>query len=150
MSLNISEIIAHILKEFEGVAAVETWGETSFFYNPSKLLPRGTYFCTLKQKDGENDKGSNLNRQKVYRFNFGLPTKSFVKTFGEKPKRPAKGQIIEGPWDFTALNTLMPHPIYGWMGWVAILNPSEQLFSEIQPLLRLAYEKAKNGFEKRI
>ena len=139
----------YILEEFEGVNCVNSWGESSFFYNLNDRLPRGTYFCTLKEKDGDNDKGSDINRVDVYRFNFGLPEKQFVELFGEKPKRPEKGQTIEGPWDFTALNILMPHPIYGWMGWVAILNPTHESFSRIKPLLSLAYLKAVKGFEKR-
>ena len=149
MILTPKALSGYILKEFDGVNRLNSWGETSFFYNPHDRLPRGTYFCTLKEKDGDNDKGSNIDREGIYRFNFGLPEKQFTELFGEKPNRPAKGGIIKGPWKFTALNILMPHPIYGWMGWVAILNPTDESFSEIKPLLTLAYLKAVKGFERR-
>ncbi|MEP3888816.1 MAG: DUF6194 family protein [Hellea sp.] len=149
MSLTAKSLSDYILKEFEGMNCINTWGETSFFYNSNNKLPRGVYFCTLKEKDGDNDKDSKIDRAGVYRFNFGLPEKQFVGEFGEKPKRPAKGAVIEGAWDFTILDRLMPHPIYGWMGWVAILNPTHESFSEIKPLLKLAYLEAIKGFEKR-
>ena len=39
-------------------------------------------------------------------------------------------------YDFTSSNQLMPHPIYAWMGWVCILNPTEQKFEELKPLIQ--------------
>ncbi len=120
-----------------------------FFITQTRAYP-GAYFCTLKEKDGDNDKASQIDRDGVFRFNFGLPPSAFIEIFGVKPKRPAKGEIIEGRWDFTELNKLMPHPVYGWMGWVAVLNPSQEVITELKPLIRLAYEKAQQSFKKRL
>ena len=36
------------------------------------ILKRGIYFCTIKEKDGDNDKASNLHRYAVFRVNFGI------------------------------------------------------------------------------
>jgi hypothetical protein len=44
----------------------------------------------------------------------------------------------------------MPHPIYGWMSWVQILNPSEATFSEIIPLVEEAHASAVVKFNKKI
>ncbi len=30
------------------------------------------------------------------------------------------------PYDFSAKDIIMPHPVYAWMGWICMLNPSEQ------------------------
>jgi hypothetical protein len=30
-----------------GVIALKTWGELSYFYNPGRSLPRGTYFACV-------------------------------------------------------------------------------------------------------
>jgi len=141
-------VIKTISERYESLMPQETWGELSFFYNPDEALPRGTYFCTIKDKNGDNDKASGLDRENTYRLNFGLPSKKYIQLFGEKPKRPAKGCIIEGSWNFQKRNLLMPHPVYGWMGWVAILNPDEGVFDEILPMMDLAYEKAKASFNK--
>jgi len=33
----------------------------------------------------------------------------------------------------TALDQLMPHPVYGRMFWVCVLNPSDVTFQKVQP-----------------
>jgi len=148
--LSIETIVNIIKSEFDDIEAHDTWGELSFFYNPNQLRKRGAYFATLKQKDGENDKASNLNRPGTFRLNFGLPTPLFIDMFGPKPKRPAKGESIEGAWDFTTFDTIMPHPVYGWMGWVCVLNPTEHIFKTCLPLMRVAYSKAQKTFNDRL
>lgn len=50
----------HLLRYFADVHPVQTWGETAFFYNPRRQLPRGVYFATIKSQDGDNDRGSSL------------------------------------------------------------------------------------------
>ena len=71
------EILDYCLKNLEGTVLVESWGEKGVFYNPNHILKRGVYVLTIKEKDGENDKSSNLNRQGVYRVNLGLKRPTF-------------------------------------------------------------------------
>jgi len=149
-AISLDEISAYLIEEFDDLVAINAWGERSFFYNPNSLLPRGVYFCTLKEKDGDNDKASNLDREGIYRFNFGLPSNTFIEIYGGKPKRPEKGKTIAGNWNFTETNKLVPHPVYGWMGWVAILNPTHKVFAELKPHIPLSYEKAQQAFKKRL
>lgn len=144
------EMLVQTLPErFPGTVAVNAWGETSLFYNPGGLLPRGVYFATVKQKDGENDRASDLNREGVFRFNVGTTKPLFVERFGPPPARPTKGKAIVGPWDFTELNVITPHPVYGWMSWVSVLNPSPETLLELEPMVTAAFEKAKSAFEKK-
>ncbi len=145
----MDDVAARIAANFPEVEPTQSWGETSFFYNPGGALPRGVYFCTLKDHDGENDRASGLDRSGVYRLNFGPPVSAFEKLFGPRPARPKKGGVVNGPWDFTALDVLTPHPVYGWMGWIAVLNPTEATLAETLPLLSQAYEKAQKTFAKR-
>lgn len=35
-------------------------------------------------------------------------------------------------YDFTALDTLMPHPVYGSLWWVCVLNPGPKSFETVQ------------------
>ena len=142
MVLSTQEIEAYILDAFEHVVPIESWGERSFFVNPQNKLKRGTYFATLKSKDGENDRASHLDRENVFRCNMGLPQPIYETHFGARPKRPSKGGIIEGSWDFEALDVFTPHPIYGWMGWVAILNPGQESAGKVTEYLHEAYGKA--------
>lgn len=135
-------IMQYILDEFDYINPLETWGELSFFVNPGIKLKRGKYFATLKSKNGKNDKASSLDREGVFRLNIGLPSKDYETIFGLRPPKPIKGNIIQGDYDFTSLNTLTPHPIYGWMGWIAILNPSKTTFESCKYYLNVAYSKA--------
>ena len=143
------EIVEKITNELSGVIPKSSWGETSLFYNPGKALPNGVYFCTIKEKNGDNDKSSELDRDGVFRLSIGLTKEAYQKQFGQKPKRPAKGCIIDTGHDFTSLNTLMPHPIYGWMSWAQILSPEESTFSEIYPLIKEAHANAVIKFNKK-
>ena len=132
------------------VRPISAWGEVSFFVNPDGRLKRGAYFATIKQKDGEHDRASQLDRGGLWRLNFGLPKADFAALFGEAPSRPAKGGVVAGSWDFTALDVLTPHPVYGWMGWVAILNPSSGSMGALRPLIAKAHGKALQAGQKRM
>ncbi len=144
------EIISRITSEMTGVVPKSSWGETSLFYNPGNMLPNGVYFCTIKEKDGANDKSSNLARDGVFRLSIGVSKATYEKLFGERPKRPAKGDIVNTGHDFTQTNVLMPHPIYAWMSWVCVLSPSTEKFEEIYPLLEEAYGNAVTKFNRKI
>lgn len=143
-------IIEHLLDRFEGTRVVEAWGERSIFYNPGLILPRGVYFATVKEKNGENDKASHLDRPGVFRLNVGTTKPLFLEKFGPPPSRAGKGGMVDGPWDFTATDTLTPHPVYGWMSWVAVLNPSNETLTDMSEIVEAAFGKAKASFEKKV
>lgn len=132
------------------VRPISAWGEVSFFVNPGGLLKRGAYFSTIKQKDGAHDRASALDRGGLWRVNFGLPKGDFAALFCAPPARPVAGGVVAGPWDFTALDVLTPHPVYGWMGWVAILNPSVDSMARLRQLIVLAHGKALQAAQKRL
>ena len=102
-------ILAYCMEHLEGVVLRESWGERGIYYNPGETLPRGVYILTIKEKDGENDRASQLDREGVYRVNLGLRKPSFRALFGELPKRPPAGGVVEMPYDFAALDRLIPH-----------------------------------------
>jgi hypothetical protein len=145
--MNPHEIIHYITSNLEGVVVKASWGETSLFYNPDNLLPNGVYFCTIKEKDGDNDKSSNLSRSGIYRLSIGLPQEKYVALFGNVPNRPIKGGFVNTGHDFTQVNTLMPHPIYAWMSWVCVLSPTHEHFHEMFSLITLAYHKAVQRYQ---
>ena len=143
------EILQYCLDTLEGTVLVNSWGERGIFYNPENKLKRGIYVLTIKEKDGDNDKGSNLDRDGVYRVNIGLRKTTFQKMYGYIPARPAAGEIVDMDCDFTVTDTILPHPVYAWMSWISILNPSIDTFQRLQPLIRESYEYAKEKFKKR-
>ena len=83
MNMSPDALIGRICTDFSGVIPKSSWGETSLFYNPGNTLPNGIYFCTIKEKDGEHDQASNLNREGVFRLAIGLPSKTYIRLFGE-------------------------------------------------------------------
>ena len=147
--VQIEEIVDDLLNRFNHLSVKRTWGETSLFFNPKGASAHGSYFVTLKESDGENDKASNLDRSGIFRVSFGVSRDSYEALFGPKPPRPAKGGVVETAHDFTQINLLMPHPIYAWMNWVQVLNPSQETWNSNQNLIEESYELSKARFEKR-
>jgi hypothetical protein len=113
-------------------------------------LPKDIYFATLKTSDDDYDRASNLDRPGVFRLNIGVSKATFLERFGQKPEKIGVGDGSDIGGDFTALDTLLPHPVYASMGWVCILNPSEGTFlTVVQPLLTEAYDLAVTKFARR-
>jgi hypothetical protein len=110
-------------------------------------------FVTLVTND-DFDQASDLNRSSVYRLNIGISKQTFLSLFGSKQPRPGAGdtpESVDSKYDFSALDQLMPHPIYGNMYWVCVLNPSDATFQEVvQPLIAEAYKMAVVRENKRI
>jgi hypothetical protein len=50
--------------------------------------------------------------------------------------------VVVGDHDFTAIDVLMPHPVYAWMGWVQVLSPSTETFTGLRSLFAEAYDAA--------
>jgi hypothetical protein len=147
--MQTDEIVDDLLNRFNNLDVKKTWGETSLFFNPNEASSHGTYFLTVKESDGMNDKASNLDREGIFRVSFGISRNSYEALFGPKPPRPAKGGVVETVHDFTQTNLLTPHPIYAWMNWVQILNPSAEKWQSIQHLIEESYELSKARLAKR-
>lgn len=142
-------ILDYCLNNLQGTVLVSSWGERGIFYNPEGKLKRGIYILTVKEKDGDNDKSSVLDRDGIYRVNLGLRKNTFTKLFGEVPKRPQKGGVVDMDYDFTAGDRIIPHPVYAWMSWICVLNPTKHTFESMKPLIAEAYEYAKEKYLKK-
>lgn len=130
-----ASIIQYITGTFDGIQTVTLNGNTFFFYGPEHMFP----FATLMTND-ENDQFSNLNRPSVFRLNIGLSKATYRSLFGSQPFPSGAAEVVDSGYDFTALDQVMPHPVYGRMYWVCILNPSAATFQAVvQPLLAEAY-----------
>jgi hypothetical protein len=116
------------------------WGDTFFIYDPHRTLKGAKRFpfATIVTKDyGDFDNASNLDRPGVFRLNVGVSKETYTSLFD-----------AAGDHDFTALDVLMPHPVYGPNHWVSVLNPSEATFEELEPLLREAYDRAVSRYAR--
>jgi hypothetical protein len=132
-----SSIRDYLLTSFPDIGVTDAGGDSFFFTDPAKKFP----FATLVTRDDEYDQASDLSRPGVYRLSVGVSKQTFGSLFG--PDRADGG---EGGYDFTALDRIMPHPVYGKMYWVFVLNPSAETFETVKGLLAEAYEA---GMRKR-
>lgn len=147
--LQPNQIKELVHRDFKDVVEKYAYSETTFFYNPGNTLPNGVYFLTIKENDGPNDKASDLARPTVYRVSFKPSPEEYRKAFGEKPKRPAKGEVVDLDYDFSTEDVWMPHPIYSWMGWTMVLSPSESHFDKLKTHIDWAYHDAQVKFKKK-
>ena len=148
--LSVEAIIERLSSRYEGLVEARNWGERGLFYNPGRVLPKGVYFLTFKEKDGPNDAASNVNRPGVFRLNLGISKPTFAERFGSIPERPPAGGVVLTGHDFQAVDRIMPHPVYGWMAWIGVLNPSAETFETMTPLFDEGYHLAVTRFQKRI
>ena len=153
--MNEAQISRYITETFEGVDVVVDSDNSFFFYNPDSNVPPDHRFpfVTLVTSD-IYDQFSNLNRPSVFRLNIGIGKQTFRSLFGDPARSSGRESAVEsgdnsGGYDFTALDQLMPHPLYGRMFWVSVLNPGDETFeTKVQPLLAEAYELAVDRYRR--
>ncbi len=124
-------IVDYIINAFAGVETEHNFGYMFFFYGADHMLP----FATIANEDNEYDRVSQLDRPGVYRLNIGVRRSTFQALFGTD-------KVDVSDYDFTALDTLMPHPDYAAQSFLCVLSPSDSTFQTLQPLLAEAYELA--------
>ena len=148
--MNEAAITQYMTETFADVHPGGAWGDTFFYYNPDPEQPDELYFATLKSSDDDYDHVSNLNRPSVFRLNIGIGKATYRSLFGGPPPRPGAEGPADTSHDFSVLDELLPHPVYGRQYWVCILNPSEATFQTVvQPLLAEAYDLAVSKYTKR-
>jgi len=138
--VNEAEISRYITETCDGVDVVADSGNSFFFYNPDSNVPPDHRFpfVTLVTSD-LYDQFSNLNRPSIFRLNIGIGKQTFRSLFGEN----------SSSYDFTALDQVMPHPVYGRMSWVCVLNPGDEMFeTKVRQLLAEAYDLAVSKYKR--
>lgn len=138
-----NRIIEYITKTYAGIEVVTAAGSTFFMYDPEQKFP----FATLVTNDDAYDSFSKLGRPSVFRLNIGVSKETYRSLFGTPPATPSEAGEAH---DFTVLDQLLPHPVYGRQYWVCILNPSQETFqTTIKPLLDEAYNLTVAKYSKR-
>jgi hypothetical protein len=131
-------VTRYIIDTFPDVETTENFGYSFFFYRDDHMLP----FVTIATTDNEYDRVSNLARPGVFRINIGVSKQTFQTLFG------ADGLRVE-EYDFSVLDTLMPHPEYAAQSFLCVLSPSDATFQQLRPLLAEAYERAVKRYNRR-
>ena len=133
-------IVQYIQEIYPETAVLESDGTWFFSLDAEKHFPNYATIVT----NNDYDDGSDLDREGVFRLNLGLTRATFERLVGDSLD-PAV------PPDYTALDTLLPHPTYAAQLWISILNPSAGTFRDVViPLIaeahgRLAAQRARHG-----
>jgi hypothetical protein len=105
--MDADTLLDPVRSRYDGLVLHESWGERALFYNPDGRLPRGAYFLTVEERDGDNDRASDLDRPGVFRVSVGLPRAVYRERFGSLPERPSKGGVVDTDAEFTAIDELI-------------------------------------------
>lgn len=123
----------------EGSAFPEiAWGDHFFYYAPDAQVPQHEQpYATIVTKNYPGDTLCHLDPSGRWRLNIHVGRTVFTQLISEDP------QAKTSPVDFTAVDTVLPHPVYRAQGWVSIINPSSDTLSLAIRLLREAHDDAK-------
>jgi len=152
------EQILETIRAFDGVAELApeigsdypeiSWDDQFFYYSPSGGIPMNTQpYATIVTKDYPDDAASHLDEVSRWRLNIHVGADKFAELTGETTKEFAASDIAAR--DFSAVDVFLPHPVYGSLGWVAIVNPGERTTDTALELLRDAHEDARRRADRR-
>lgn len=130
------EIRRYILSTFPGVHVADDEENAFFFYDAENRIPFATIVSSNKY-----DAYSDLDRPGAYRLNIGIGKHTYREMF------PVDRIPTESGYDFKELDVILPHPEYGRMYWICVLNPSDHTFEKLRPLLAEAYKIAVRKFD---
>ena len=134
-----------ILRPAPGDGSPEiSWGDAFFYYAPDGTVPRTTQpFATIVTKDYPGDERSRLNRPGTFRLNVFAGRQAFIDWTGHDPRTPAADE------DPSVDDAVMAHPVYGNLGWLAVVNPGPRTEAAVRDLLRTAHHQARTRYERR-
>lgn len=135
--MTIEEIKTYIFKNFENVNLVEANGDLFFMYDKNDKHP----FATIVTADNEYDSTSNLNREGFFRLNIGLDKETFNSMFGGITDKKGFEAYLNLGIDFTKKDVILPHPTYGAMYWICVVNPSNKTFELLKKYMELSFNK---------
>jgi hypothetical protein len=145
--MKIPEIVA-LVSGWDGVLVVSpgpgdgapeiAWGDVFFYFAPDGVMPTTTQpFATIVTKNYPDDVLSELDRDGVFRVNIHPSRATFTEWANKAGDDPS------------ALDEMLTHPVYGSLGWLAVLNPGPTTTEHTRELLHEAYEQARKRYARR-
>jgi len=128
-------IITYLTRTYPATDVVTIPGAWFFSLDAEKHWPN---YATIVTND-EHDQASDLGRPGVFRLNLGVDKATFQRYAAEISP------------DYTALDTVLPHPVYAAQHWISILNPSWETWRQTVVSLiarahdRLAAQRARHA-----
>jgi hypothetical protein len=107
------------------------WGDLFFYYAPDGVVPPGQPFATTVTKDYPGEPPAGLG-DGAFRVNIDA---------GRRDEVPVEDPALR--------DTVMPHPVYGHLGWVCVVEPGEGATPRLHDLLSQAHDAAKRRWARR-
>lgn len=119
------------------------WGDAFFYHAPDGVMPTNEQpYATIVTKDYPDDTASLLGNGR-WRVNIRLDRAAFRERLGRDPRD------LGEDWDHTTTDAVLPHPVYGAQGWIAVVNPGAATSATVDRLLRQAHDAARARHERR-
>jgi hypothetical protein len=142
-------LVQAIERQLPGIVTTTGSGDSFLFYDPDGVTrPDQRFpFCTLVTAD-RYDAASDLDRDPAaYRVNLGVDRASYEELFGPAPREAVGTEVLDTGFDYTALDTLLPHPFYAPLHWLCVVNPGEGTRAPLGALLEQAHDLAKRRYD---
>ncbi|WP_454860552.1 DUF6194 family protein [Promicromonospora soli] len=155
--LSIDQIIGTV-QDLEGALVVApavgdpdfpelAWGDAFFYYAPDGEMPGNVQpYGTIVTKNYPDDTASDLDPADRWRVNIHVDRATFRELLGGGAEGGAAGRAQP---DSSAVDVVLPHPVYGTAGWVSVVNPGFATSDIVLGLLRDAHAAARTRFERR-
>lgn len=123
-----------VLSPTDGDGSPElAWGDHFVYYAPDGAVPTNIQpYATIVTKNYPDDTASDLDRPGRWRLNIHVGRAAAQRLVGDGAGTTAD-----------ATDVLLPHPLYGRLGWVAVVDPGERTLPAVLDLLADAHERAK-------
>jgi hypothetical protein len=119
-----------------------SWGDLFFYYAPEGVLPPTQPFATIVTKEYPDEPGSGLDRPGAFRLNVAAGSAEFRRRTGHDPAHPA----TDGP---AGDDVVLPHPVYGQLGWLCVVNPGPRTATAVGELIETAHGHARERHDRR-
>ncbi|WP_020017450.1 DUF6194 family protein [Promicromonospora sukumoe] len=133
------------------------WGDAFFYYAPDGEMPRNVQpYGTIVTKNYPDDATSNLDPAGRWRVNVHVGRARAAELTGAvEPSAVGPGAVERQAAEVgpatppDAADVVLPHPVYGAAGWIAVVNPGPATGETVLALLRDAHDAARARFERR-
>lgn len=127
------------------------WGDAFFYYAPDGQMPRTVQpYGTVVTKNYPDDASSDLDPAGRWRVNIHVDRATFRElTGGQADAGTGLDGAEASAVDPATPDVVLPHPVYGSAGWIAVVNPGPATADTVLRLLREAHDAARTRYARR-
>ena len=142
MMTGLEHVIAQTAASGDGSPEI-AWGDTFFYYSPDGAIPPTQPFATIVTKDYPGNGRSMLDRPGAFRVNVAPGRAAFHRWAGDEPHN------LPETVDASIRDVVIAHPVYGSLGWLAVVEPGPATEAVLAELLFDAYRLARRRYRRR-